>query len=117
MERLTEWIGEDEDRQAIPKPNIRSNGYKRCCNKLAEYEDAEEEGVLVRSPYKPGDYVYCAEKYLRGYEVCAYKYLAKVKGYIAVYIPAVNMGENVDESLAEMCKDSQEWYKLDAIYY
>lgn len=26
MERLTQWIGEDEDRRAIPRPDIRSNG-------------------------------------------------------------------------------------------
>lgn len=58
MERLTEWIGEDEDRQAIPRPNIRSNGHGRCCNKLAEYEDAEEQGLLVRLPCKVGDTVW-----------------------------------------------------------
>ena len=59
MERLTQWIGEDEDRRAIPRPDIRSNGYGRCCNKLAEYEDAEEQGLLVRLPCKVGDDLYC----------------------------------------------------------
>ncbi len=58
MERLTQWIGEDEDRRAIPKPDIRSNGHGRCCNKLAEYEDAEEQGLLVKLPCKVGDTVY-----------------------------------------------------------
>lgn len=84
---------------------------------LKAYKDAEEKGMLVRSPYKTGGYVYCVEKYLRGYEVCAYKYLAKAKGHIVVYIPDVSIDENVDESLAEMCKDSQEWYKLDAMLF
>lgn len=58
MERLTQWIGDNEDRRAIPRPDIRSNGHGRCCNKLAEYEDAEEQGLLVRLPCKVGDTVY-----------------------------------------------------------
>jgi hypothetical protein len=58
MERLTQWIGEDEDRRAIPRPDIRSNGHGRCCNKLAEYEDAEEQGLLVRLSVKIGDDIY-----------------------------------------------------------
>lgn len=48
MERLTEWIDDGEHRQAIPKTDIRSNGYNKCCNKLAKYEDLEEQGSLVR---------------------------------------------------------------------
>lgn len=58
MERLTQWIGEDEDRRAIPRPDIRSNGHGRCCNKLAEYEDLEEQGLLVRLSVKIGDDIY-----------------------------------------------------------
>lgn len=58
MERLTQWIGDDEDRQAIPRPDIRNNGYSKCCNKLADYEDLEEQGLLVRLPCKVGDIVY-----------------------------------------------------------
>lgn len=63
MERLTEWIDDGEHRQAIPKTDIRNNGHNKCCNKLAEYEDLEEQGLLVRLPCKEaytqsGDYVY-----------------------------------------------------------
>jgi hypothetical protein len=50
MERLTEWIEDGEHRQAIPKTDIRSNGHNRCCNKLADYEDLEEQGLLVKLP-------------------------------------------------------------------
>lgn len=50
MERLTQWVGYDEERQAIPRPDIRSNGHNKCCNKLATYEDLEEQGLLVRLP-------------------------------------------------------------------
>lgn len=58
MERLTEWIDDGEHRQAIPKTDIRSNGHNKCCNKLAVYEDLEEQGLLVRLPCKVGDTVY-----------------------------------------------------------
>lgn len=50
MERLTEWIDDGEHRQAIPKTDIRSNGHNKCCNKLATYEDLEEQGLLMRLP-------------------------------------------------------------------
>ena len=49
MERLTKWIDDGETRQAIPDPEIRSNGHSKCCNKLAELEDLEKRGLLVRS--------------------------------------------------------------------
>ncbi len=43
MERLTKWIDDGEKRQAIPDPEIRSNGHGKCCNKLAALEDLEEQ--------------------------------------------------------------------------
>lgn len=58
MKRLTKWIDDGENRQAIPDPEIRSNGHGKCCNKLAEYEDLEEQGRLLRLPCKVGDAVY-----------------------------------------------------------
>lgn len=58
MKRLTTWIDDGENRQAIPDPEIRSNGHGKCCNKLAEYEDLEEQGRLLRLPCKVGDTVY-----------------------------------------------------------
>lgn len=68
MERLTEWIDDGEHRQAIPKTDIRNNGHNKCCNKLAEYEDLEEKGLLVRLPCKEaytqsGNYVYLIDDY------------------------------------------------------
>ena len=37
MERLTEWI--PEEHKAIPRIDLRSNGYEKCATRLAEYED------------------------------------------------------------------------------
>ena len=48
MERLTEWIGEGEDRYAVPRMDLRKNGHQKCCNKLAEYEDLEEAGIIQK---------------------------------------------------------------------
>lgn len=70
MERLTQWIGDDEDRQAIPRPDIRNNGYSKCCNKLADYEDLEEQGLLVRLPVAIGAKVYIISPFFD----CIYNY-------------------------------------------
>ena len=58
MERLTKWIDDGENRQAIPDPEIRSNGHGKCCNKLAKLEDLEEQGKLLQLPVKKGDIVW-----------------------------------------------------------
>ena len=63
MERLTQWVDDGDSKKAIPRVDIRNNGHNKCCNKLAEYEDLEEQGLLVRLPCKEaysasGDMVY-----------------------------------------------------------
>lgn len=58
MERLTKWIDDGESRYAIPDPEIKSNGHRKCCNKLAELEDLEEQGRLLRLPCDIGTRVY-----------------------------------------------------------
>lgn len=58
MKRLTEWIDNGEDRQAVPKIDLRNNGHQRCCNKLAELEDLQEQGLLLKLPCKVGDKAY-----------------------------------------------------------
>lgn len=65
MERLTRWIDDGESKQAIPDPEIRSNGHSKCCNKLAELEDLEKRGLLLRLPCRPNDIVYRINKAAR----------------------------------------------------
>jgi hypothetical protein len=65
MKRLTKWIDDGENRQAIPNPEIRSNGHGKCCNKLAEYEDLEEQERLLRLPCRLNDIVYRINKAAR----------------------------------------------------
>ena len=55
MERLTERTGEG---QAIPRMDLKNNGHQRCMECLAEYEDLEEQGKLLKLPCAVGDTVY-----------------------------------------------------------
>lgn len=51
MRRLTEYIGKDSDKpQAVPLMSDTKIGTQDCLNKLAEYEDLEEKGLLKRIP-------------------------------------------------------------------
>ena len=52
MERLTEYTGEG---QAIPRMDLKNNGHQRCMERLAEYEDLEEQGKLLKLPCAVGD--------------------------------------------------------------
>ncbi len=68
MERLTEKITDPDlwEYKVRTNSNYRvsqeKNGRMEFCgdfiNKLAEYEDAEENGLLMRSPCKVGDIIY-----------------------------------------------------------
>lgn len=55
MERLTYRVDEDT---AIENPNNNKIGVKTCLRKLAEYEDLEEQGKLLRLRCKVGDRLY-----------------------------------------------------------
>ncbi len=68
MERLTKrYIDEDDGRKSIGVytgsiiPEIFFEGEKeyRVCEKLATYEDLEEQGLLVRLPCKIGEKLWC----------------------------------------------------------
>ena len=83
MERLTQWIDDGERIYAVPRMELKNNGHQKCCDKLASYEDEEEqvlkatgadlqsmigefmyyynmqkEGRLLEFPCKVGDTVY-----------------------------------------------------------
>lgn len=62
MERLTEYMGNGEDYVSInpidtPYEYGKAN-LQALINKLAAYEDAEEQGLLLRLPCNVGDTVY-----------------------------------------------------------
>lgn len=62
MERLTEYMGNGENYESInpidtPYEYGKAN-LQALINKLAAYEDAEEQGLLLQLPCKVGDTVY-----------------------------------------------------------
>lgn len=67
MERLTEYMGNGKDYESInpidtPYEYGKAN-LQALINKLAAYEDAEEQGLLLWLPCKVGDNVYIIEQY------------------------------------------------------
>lgn len=62
MERLTEYMGNGKDYESInpidtPYEYGKAN-LQALINKLAAYEDAEEQGLLLKLPCKVGDIVW-----------------------------------------------------------
>ena len=56
MERLTERMENAPDGES--NVWVKNHDYIKASEKLAEYEDLEEQGLLVRFPCKIGDTVY-----------------------------------------------------------
>ena len=56
MERLTEW---KDDKKLLAKTKFSGDfGSANVLNRLAEYEDLEEQGLLLRLPVKIGSTLY-----------------------------------------------------------
>ena len=56
MERLTEW---KDDKKLLAKAKFSGDfGSQNILQSLAEYEDLEEQGLLLRLPVKVGDTLY-----------------------------------------------------------
>ena len=56
MERLTERMENAPDGES--NVSVKNHDYIKASEKLAEYEDLEEQGLLVRLPCKVGTEVY-----------------------------------------------------------
>lgn len=71
MERLTErskntrmvWFKDNENSNMLLEPcEMSSHNSRMAIEKLATYEDAEEQGLLIRLPCKVGDPVYLIDR-------------------------------------------------------
>ena len=75
MERLTR---RDSDGQAYAIIGYTKK-YGEAIDKLAEYEEAEEQGLLLRLPCKVGDVLWCTDNkktesfIVKEFKICAYK--------------------------------------------
>ena len=80
MERLTERMENVPDGESDVW--VKQHDYISAARKLAEYEDLEEQGLLVRLPCKVGDMVWDNDfGYPESYEINAYSY-----GYCDSYV-------------------------------
>lgn len=70
MERLTEW---KDDKKLLAKTKFSGDfGSANVLSRLAEYEDAEEQGLLLRLPLKIGDTVYSVTRdFISKYTICS----------------------------------------------
>ena len=84
------------------------NCYERqIYNRLREYEDAEEQGVLVKNPYKPGELIFWVEEYADGYDYSGYMFVASCNDFVISSSRYIHC-DSFDEQLMEMCEESQE---------
>lgn len=80
MERLTERMENVPDGES--NVWVKNHDYIKASEKLAEYEDLEEQGLLVRLPIKIGSTVWDNDfGYPQSYEIKAYSY-----GYCDSYV-------------------------------
>lgn len=98
-------IGED----SLPMVRLTER-VSAALEKLASYEDAEEQGRLVRLPCKIGDIVYFLHGNVVERSVVIAYYIAKnrteflltkTKVYSAYYVPVEQMGKTVFTTRAE----------------
>ena len=100
MERLTEW---KDDKKLLAKTKFSGDfGSANVLNRLAEYEDLEEQGLLLRLPCKAGDTVYYvntdAKKPIIKMQVLQVNYKQFYKDSIFIRIDATN-----DKDMGKIC--------------
>lgn len=129
MERLTERNNDpiilcplikalEDDNAYCQSQNCDCDNCKlgKQLTKLAEYEDAEEQGLLVRLPCKVGEQVYCIEEYEDENDYSCYLFVAICNDFVIVS-PRYTHHDNFNEQLEEMCEDSQEWLKTSFVMF
>lgn len=96
MERLTERYDITPDGESDVW--VKQHDYISAARKLCDYEDLEEQGLLVRLPCKVGDMLwYNILGYTESYEIKAFSY-----GYCDGYIEA---GEEIRDEIIFYCEN------------
>lgn len=101
MERLTRRSANGTGIYATPsgEPVKLENNRHNVLQKLADYEDAEEQGLLLRLPCKVGDTLYCITPYVKEPIITAHVLQMNIKQFynkrIIVRIDVMNkIGES-----------------------
>ena len=102
MERLTEKLDKmiwfKDQGLKIEPCEMNAHHCRMILEKLADYEDLEEQGLLVRLPCKVGDMLwYNILGYTESYEIKAFSY-----GYCDGYIEA---GEEIRDEIIFYCEN------------
>ena len=72
MERLTYRGSETMTEDGWIKPTYSCYSTRRIIERLAEYEDLEQQGLLLRLPLKIGDTVYSVTRdFISEYKICS----------------------------------------------
>ena len=72
MERLTYRGSERMTEDGLTIPSYSDYSTRRIIERLAEYEDLEEQGLLLRLPCKIGDVVYAVTRdFISEYTICS----------------------------------------------
>lgn len=134
MERLTKRISENIIELSERANPIQYNGsaqrvhikhpFWNVFNKLCDYEDAEEQGLLLRLPCKVGDVLWCTDNkktesfIVKEFKICAYKinrveiYFENASGFgLCLFDGTLDEGwfltkEEAEQALARMEKEN-----------
>lgn len=116
MERLTKRLDNGKELCIDVCGEKCVDGYTWCpkckpftdvMKKLADYEDVEEQGLLLRLPCNVGDTVWCIEEFEDGFEYSGYKFMAMCGEFVIVTPKYSNC--DFKEQLHEMERESREW--------
>lgn len=80
--------------------------------KLAKYENAEEQGLLLKLPCKVGDDIWCIEEFDDGFGVACYRFMSMVGDYCFVTSFFAHC-ESYEVQLEEMVDDCENWGHTD----
>ena len=95
MERLTYRGSETMTEDGLIRPSYSDYPTRRIIERLAEYEDLEEQGLLLRLPCKVGDTIYEVSYENRKYIICEhivnqFVYITYRKPRIEIYCEGEN---------------------------
>lgn len=94
-------------KNGLLKIDLSYSHVEAITNKLADYEDLEEQGRLVYHPYRIGDRVWhLVENYDFTWDISPSLFMGVTGDYIVV--TSEYIGYNYEEQLAVMCEDMVE---------
>ena len=110
MSRLTRRAENGTAVYATPsgEPVKWENNRREVLQKLADYEDLEEQGLLLKLPCKVGDTVWVVDKELDCYE--GYQFMTTCGEYVMVATEYAHCAGNFQKQLDEMAEESYDCF-------